>query len=224
MVRQLLIYFCLHHRQRIRRHQLLQDLWPQNDAASALNAYRTTLSRLSEVLEPHLRLRTPMRYLEIGRDGETICFDPTGTLVILDSEKFASAVAQRDELQLDVLLQTLSAWQPPIPALRSAAWAIEFVETLNERYAAGCLFAAQHLLQVGDNDNATAWAERVINTTPWNEMGWQAYITATARQGQRTQALKLYGRAVAVLNDELAVAPSPQTVALGERLRSGEAI
>jgi tetratricopeptide (TPR) repeat protein len=55
---------------------------------------------------------------------------------------------------------------------------------------------------------------------PLREAGYRSAMELLGRRGQRAEALRLYHRCVQVLDRELSVAPSPDTVAVYERLRS----
>lgn len=227
--RHLFQYFCLHRGQRLSRARILQDLWPESDAQSGLTAFRTAFSRLGATLEPYLRKRTPMRYFRVS--DEVYTFDPQGDRVIIDSEGFSATVraalaqsAPLDEGQLAGLLAALSAWQTPLADVAYADWAIHAVESLTERFAAGCHLAGERLLALDRAVEATLWTERGVSAAPWHEGCWQILIRATASQGLRSLALQRYARAVAALEAELGAPPSPQTQQLAERLRRNEAI
>lgn len=228
-VRRLFLYFCLHHGEPLTRAQILEDLWPTNDQQSALAAFRTAYSRLRIVLEPHLRKRTGMRYFAVT--GDRYVFDSRRTLAIIDSERLVHTVraalqqgAALDKMQLDELLAVLATWDAPLVGVAYESWAIHAVERLTERFADGCLLAAEQLLARERLSEAVAWAEKGVMAAPWREECWRALIRSTARQGHLTLALKHYERTVAALSAELGAPPSPETITLAERLRRNESI
>ncbi|MFN3981303.1 MAG: BTAD domain-containing putative transcriptional regulator [Caldilinea sp.] len=228
-VRRLFLYFCLYHGRPLTLAQILEDLWPTNDQQSALAAFRTAYSRLRTVLEPHLRKRTAMRYFIVT--GDRYIFDPHRTLTIIDSERLVHTVqaalkqgAALEETQLNELLAALTTWDAPLVSVAYESWAIHAIERLTERFADGCLLAAEQLLVLERLSDATLWAERGVTVAPWREECWQTLIRSTARQGHRTLALKHYERAVAALNAELGAPPSPQTITLAEHLRRNESV
>ncbi len=228
-VRQLFQYFCLQHGRRLTRSKILQDVWPDSDAQSALTAFRLNFSRLRSVLEPNLRSHTHMRYFVV--EDETYAFDPQHTLVEIDYARFIHALdimlkqkKALDAEQLARLLQTLESWSPALVELAYTSWAIHTLEHLNERYADGCLLAAQQLLVLERLGEATTWAEKTISVAPWNEAGWQTLIRCIARQDQRTMALKVYERTVTALDRELGAPPSEETIELAKRLRRDQMI
>lgn len=75
-----------------------------------------------------------------------------------------------------------------------------------------------------EEQQALAWADRVLAEAPWVEEAYQAKMRALARLGERTQALAVYEDARAALARELGVEPSPLTEWLAEQLRRGEMI
>jgi DNA-binding SARP family transcriptional activator len=224
-VRQLLQYMALHRGKPLSRAQVLRDLWPNNDPASAANAFRTAFSRLGAVLEPHLRDRAAVRYFTI--DSQTICFDPQRCLVTLDTDAFDDAVVGAlampdetlDDATLASLLAALDRWRAPLGEARYADWALAWIEAQTARYVDGCVRASTALRLRCRAQDAAIWAERATIAAPWQEAAWLALILATADQGHRALALRQAGQAATALQRELGAPPSPTLRAAMDRLR-----
>jgi len=229
VVRRLFQYFALHRGKPLPRDRILDDLWPRSDPQKAWATFRTVYSRMRHVLEPHMRPKSPSRYVAV--EGDVYCFDPSG-VVHVDTEAFEATVRHALSIvgEADVpplpedLLAALEGWEPLLPELPYEEWLLEARERLHGLYVEGCLYVAQSLLIRGRPREAIVWARRTVRAAPWLEEGYQALMRAHARQGQRGLALKTYGEAMEALRRELDVEPSPLTQWLAERLRQGKAI
>jgi DNA-binding SARP family transcriptional activator len=67
-----------------------------------------------------------------------------------------------------------------------------------------------------------ALAERILTHDNCWERAYRFLMMAYARQGNRAAALRVFQRCSETLARELDVEPSPETIALAERLRHGE--
>ena len=76
-----------------------------------------------------------------------------------------------------------------------------------------------HHAQRGDYEAALHFASRLVELDPWREEAQQQQMLLLARTGQFSAALRQYDACRRILAEELGVAPSPETVALYERLR-----
>ena len=176
-----------------------------------------------------MRSKGPNRYISL--EGDAYRFDPLD-VVQIDFEQFETCVrgTLRAAQTTDVpplsggFLAALKTYAPLLPEFPYEDWLLETRQRLDDLHVKGCLYAAQALLVRGQAVDAASWAQRAIESAPWLEEAYQSLIRALARQGQRSQALRVYEEAVAALHRELDVPPSPQTKWLAERLRVGEGI
>ncbi len=72
------------------------------------------------------------------------------------------------------------------------------------------------------DEPAQAYARRWLMLEPWQEQAHRYLMRLLARNGQRPAALAQYETCRRVLDEELAVEPSTETVALYEQIRAGE--
>jgi DNA-binding SARP family transcriptional activator len=229
IVRRLLQYFALHRGQPLPRDQILDDLWPNTDPASAYTTFRTVHSRLRSVLQPYLRPKVPSRYFAV--EGDTYRFDPFDRVKI-DIEQFEYIVRTvlREADQHDLpplsedLLAALTNWRPLLPDLPYEEWLIPRRETLHTLYVEGCLYVAQAYLAHDELHQAMQWAQQSLAEAPWLEEAYQTLMRGHARLNERSLALKVYETAVTALERELGAPPSRLTTWLVERLRRGEEI
>lgn len=79
-----------------------------------------------------------------------------------------------------------------------------------------------YYVRSNQDDQALAKARRWLELEPWRERAHRYLMVLLARQGERSAALAQYEICRRALADELAVEPSPATMALYEQIRSGE--
>ncbi|NOZ30099.1 MAG: protein kinase, partial [Chloroflexi bacterium] len=74
----------------------------------------------------------------------------------------------------------------------------------------------------GECEPAITYARRWLSLDPLRESAHRALMQLYAWSGDRATALRQYQECVRVLREDLGVEPSPETVALYERIRAGE--
>jgi len=77
-------------------------------------------------------------------------------------------------------------------------------------------------LEAGDHAGAIADAETRLGIDPLDESSHRLLMRAFAMAGDRASAIRQYRDCVAILDEELAVEPLPQTSALNEAILAGE--
>lgn len=78
-----------------------------------------------------------------------------------------------------------------------------------------------HYTLAGDDEQAQCFARRWLELEPWHETAHRHLIFLLGRNGQRSAALAQFNQCCRTLADELGVEPSPETVALVEKIKTG---
>ncbi len=211
----------------VQREQICAALWPEADLDAAERQFKVTLNALNAALEPNRPPRVAPFF--IRRQGLAYSFAPSyGVWIDVDEfELRAAAAAASDDpefarrnaqiaVQLyrgDYLAESL--YDP---------WTIEERERLLARYLDVAVRYAERLSAEGDQAEAIQICEQVLRRDRCYEEAYQCLMRAHARAGSRSQALRSYTRCVHALQDELGMAPLPETNALYERLKRNEAI
>jgi DNA-binding SARP family transcriptional activator len=211
----------------VQREQICAALWPEADLDAAERQFKVTLNALNAALEPNRPPRVAPFF--IRRQGLAYSFAPSyGVWIDVDEFELraAAAVASDDPefarrnaqiaVQLyrgDYLAESL--YDP---------WTIEERERLLARYLDVAVRYAERLSAEGDQAEAIQICEQVLRRDRCYEEAYQCLMRAHARAGSRSQALRSYTRCVHALQDELGMAPLPETNALYERLKRNEAI
>ncbi len=100
------------------------------------------------------------------------------------------------------------------------AWRAGHAATLREQALVAFSRLATHLMRRGDYDQALVYARAQVQLEPWWEEGHRLVMTLLALTGQRSAALAQYDICRRQLEEEVGVAPMPETTALYERLRA----
>jgi len=81
---------------------------------------------------------------------------------------------------------------------------------------------ANYAEQQGDLSQAITHTRRLLTLEPWREEAHRQLMTRLARSGQRAAALAQFETCRGILDEELAVEPDGETMALVEAIRAGE--
>ena len=81
---------------------------------------------------------------------------------------------------------------------------------------------ANYAEQQGDLPQAITHTRRLLTLEPWREEAHRQLMTRLARSGQRAAALAQFESCRRILDEELAVEPDVETVALVETIRAGD--
>ncbi|MFN2131456.1 MAG: BTAD domain-containing putative transcriptional regulator, partial [Anaerolineae bacterium] len=216
-VRALLYYLAVEGDRPHRRESLAGLLWPDYPERSARTNLSNALSNLRTALGDR---EADVPYLHVSR--EAIQFNGESEHWV-DANAFTAHIGRGAWEQAAALYRgsfldgfSLSD-SPPFEQ-----WILVTRERL-QRQAVDVLgqLVAQHEKE-GNLDHAISAARRQLAIEPWHEEGHRALMRLLALDGQRSAALAQYDACVRALEEELGAAPSPQTTALRERIRTGQ--
>lgn len=192
-----------------RRDRLLPLFWPEQDAERA----RAALNRAIYFLRR-----------ELGADviisrGDEVAVD--ATRLWCDARAFETAI-QNAELpeafalyRGDLLLGFFPSGAPGFEQ-----WLEVERSRLRQRASqAARVFADQHARN-DDFSSAALWARRSVELSPFDEVGVRRLLTLLDRAGDRAGAAQAYRHFADGIAAELELAPSPETQALFEKIRS----
>ncbi|MEJ2215873.1 MAG: BTAD domain-containing putative transcriptional regulator, partial [Gemmatimonadota bacterium] len=205
----LLAYLCTAHPVQLwRRDTIVALLWPDLDDAHARGALRFELSRLRRAL---------------GRDA--LCGEGAEAVGVNPERIWCDASAFEAALDGGRLADALELWRGDfLPGLHVPGGEFErWLDGTRDRLAGRALDAADQLRagaeEEGDVAGAVRWARRGTELAPYDETAWRHLLSSLDRAGDRAGALAAYNTLATHLRDELEVEPSPETLALADRIR-----
>jgi len=206
------------------RDALAALLWPEMDDSHARAALRRTLSSLKAAVG-ELPLYVSRDGLGLNRDGvwcdatefesaiaEAARHDPAEGCADC-AERLAAAVA----LYRDSFLSGFS--------LRDSAefdnWQLATTEHLRRSLTTALAWLVRAHSAAGQHDSAIDYARRWLAVDPLREEAHRWLMQLHAAAGARDAALRQYRDAVRILDEELGVAPLPETTTLYEAIQEG---
>ena len=216
-VQGLLVYLALQANQPFARDSLATLFWPEQSDSTARKNLRQTLYQLRKVLDDSDK--NEQSFLLVSR--QSIQFNPQSNFV-LDVAQFLAALDEGD------LTTAVSHYTADL-LLGFTCDSLEFEEWLRgerERLHGLALRTMERLaaryLRNGRVEAAAAIARQQLTLEAWSETAHQQLMEALALAGNRTAALAQLEQCQAILDEELGISPSPETLALAERIQNNE--
>lgn len=162
-------------------------------------------------------------------DRQTIAFNRNQPYD-LDTEHFLAGIAQ------PLTPKTIPSWQAALALYRGdflegfyvrgtpdfEQWVLVQRAHYREAVVQGLHTLANYFDQQDDLSSAITHTRRLLTLEPWREDAHRQLIARLARSGQRAAALAQFETCRRVLEEELAVEPDAETMALVEAIRVGE--
>lgn len=203
------------------RNQLATLLWPEYDQRRARAALRRILTSLNKLGLNHW----------LAADRETICLEQTGT-VWTDVNRFQHQVegclstGQFGAACLPSLTEAVGLYQADFLAgfsLRDSAgfdeWQLLQSENLRQTLARALAELVNYHLGQYEFELAMTYSQRWLTVSPLSEMAHRYRMQLYLEQGERTAAVQQYQECVQLLETELGIGPSAETVSLYEQIQ-----
>lgn len=209
----LLCYLAI-TRQAHARTTLAGLFWGELPETDARNNLRVALSKLRRDLDPYLRITY-----------DTITFNQAAPHWI-DVQQFEQmiqrpqdepALRQAVALYQGEFLQELYIRDAPL----FEEWVTQQRNRLHHQALQGWFRLAQMGIERGEFAAATNDLRRLLEFQPWHEEAHQLLMRSLALSGQRTAALAQFEHCRQILQRELNVSPSRDTMILWEEIRAG---
>jgi DNA-binding SARP family transcriptional activator len=192
------------------REQIIDALWPDKSASTAIVFFHQATSALRRALELDLPDKFPSRYLLID-EGQVRLLLPTGSQI--DHEIFEAHIKKGE---WKAALQIYQG--EPFALDRYHDWASWKREQLIQLGLKALLADATQSLEDGDAEQVLISCQRILTEEAWHEqatlLGMQAYLKLNNRPG----ALRLYLDLECCLRQEFSILPMPELRALYQSL------
>lgn len=206
--RWLLALLILRHGEPLGRSRLAGVLWPDSPDAAALANLRRSLRDLRRVLGADAwRLSAPT--------PRTLRFDLSAVRV--DALEFDHALNRGDAASL---AEAVALYRGPLLAECDEDWVLPERTRREQAYLQALDLLAAQARARGDAPAATGYLRRAILADPLRESLHRALMEVFAGAGDYAAATQVYRDLRTALHRELNSAPSAETVALYERLRT----
>ena len=208
--------------------QLVDALLPEADITTATNNIQARVSELRRVLEPELSRGRDSKYVVSFDEG--YAFDPS-CKTPLDFQEFETAAAEAERLTregrpreaAERFEEAMLLYRGDFLAEdRYAEWAEGTRSRLRDRCLEGLEDLASCYVELGRFRQAISCCQRVLGIAPYRESVIRQLMEYQDRIGQRSQALETFHEGVRALREQLAVDPSPETMALQARIAQKE--
>jgi predicted ATPase/DNA-binding SARP family transcriptional activator len=225
----LLAWLCLNP-QPHPRARVADLLWPEYTPDKANQNLRKTLSRMRGGLQPHAEglaiNRQTVQLLPALYEVDALRFNG----LLAECKSHSHRAVERCAACCARLEEAVSLYRGELLAGGNSDESPDFEEWLlvqREHFHRQAVDALQILLEhqrgLQDHRAVHRLAQRLLELEPFQESAHARLIESLALQGEGQTALAHYERAVALLADELGVAPGDDLLGLGQRLRHGSA-
>ncbi len=216
-VRGLLVYLALQPNSPHPREVLATLFWPDLADNAAKTNLRQTIYQLRKTLNHTDENDQP--YLLVNR--QTVQMNPASSYEV-DVVQFWDVLDQ-DQLDIAAVLyqgDLLTGFTAESELFES--WLRQERETLHNAALRAIDELGERHLRSGHMGQAEAIARQQLSLEPWSESAHRQLIEALARSGQRTAALAQYEQCCQILDEELGVEPSPETITLVEQVQNNQ--
>ena len=216
------------------REKLAVLLWPESDRERSRAMLRYTLTTLRRALRdpvgmPHLISDRDAVGLDFSADVEIDLHALEAAHLLVRQAAAGATSAGAASHTLGTLQRAADRYRgefladlslPDAPGFDD--WASHWRESWHQKMEGVLARLAQFLAERGEFTEAIETARRWITASPMNEEGYRCLMRLYLSIGDRVKALQTYEACQTVLHTELQVTPTPETVALAERVRIAE--
>jgi DNA-binding SARP family transcriptional activator len=199
----------------LHREQVIDTLWPKSTPSAAANNLHQTLYAARHSLEPRvlgcLNLQEGMLSLS-GGEGRTLS---------VDVDQFeAAALHAKDSKDLQAYQSALALYSGELlPKDRYQEWTIRRREALQHTYLQLLLNLAQLQESLSNYPTGIETLQRLLAVDPCHEDAHTSLMRLYALSGQRQLALAQFENLKKILQRELKVEPSEETLRLYASIR-----
>jgi DNA-binding SARP family transcriptional activator len=203
--------------------QLVEAIWPGGKAAAARHSLQVAISTLRLVLEPGLARAASSSFIQTERGGYR--FEPDNCSVDVDTflaaHQRAAAAERRGDAAgaTEACLEAAALYRGEYLADDPyAEWALGARERLKSIFLDNIDRLSALLAARAEWDQAITWIERALMLDPFREELYRQLMRAHLARGRRSHALVAFEQCRRLLQTELGVPPSPETIHLRNQI------
>lgn len=214
----LLALLALNGERSYRREEIMERLWPEEEPERARQRLRNTLHTLRNLLDqPPLEIPEALlaSRTTVGLNTALIRTD----VAVFESALMAAAQARPLPEKAGHLREAIAVYRGDLLPGFYQEDIVQAQERLAERYESALRELTKACEQVGEREQAAAYARRAIELNPLLEEEHITLMRLYAAMGQPSNVLRQYQELERVLKEELDETPSEETRHLMETLR-----
>ena len=200
----------------LHREQVIDVLWPEVSAESALNSLGKALHVARRALQPGLPRRQDSAYLRLA-DGMLVL---NTECVVVDADEFEQlaedALRRREIAAYDAAFAAYGG--ELLPEDRYESWCSERRTALAELHIRLLLGMAEALDERGSHSEAAERLRDVLQLDPTRESVHRQLMCLYARMGAPDQAIRQFHSCEAVLRQKLDLTLQPETISLYDEI------
>jgi WD40 repeat protein/DNA-binding SARP family transcriptional activator len=207
--------------------RIIDDLWGEEPPGGGLNTLKFHVSKLRDALQPG---RRP------GEEGSVVTRSPGYMLVVdpdsVDAARFErlvraarSSLTSDPALASDTLQEALDLWRGhALEDFQGESFATIEALHLEELRLAALEDRIEADLALGRHAELAGELERLVSEHPFRERMWGQLMVALYRSDRQAEALRSFQQLRTQLGEQLGIGPSPELVALEERILFQDAV
>ncbi|MGH3194804.1 MAG: BTAD domain-containing putative transcriptional regulator [Streptosporangiaceae bacterium] len=196
------------------KDQIAAALWPDLSRQQLGNALHTALRELRRALGDPGWVRYADGQYRFDRSREHEC-----DVTVFEDALVAARRARPAEAALPELRRAIAAYGGDfLDGMATGEWALVRRDELRRAYESALLATGRLQAAAGRHQAAAAAFRKAVAHEPLNESAHRELMSCWVRLGETARAVRHYEELVAVLRDQVGVAPAAETEALYRRL------
>ena len=213
-----------------RRESLSSLFWPERSETLARQNLRQALYKIRRAIDDHCQLTARIQVIndevrynpQVGDQVDVYTF--TSLLNVCKEHhqgvRLCTECVSRLQIALGLYRGEFLAGFSLSDSSQFEWWSFNKKETFHRQALNALSLLGKYYLQQGNFTQAADIAQKKIVLEPWRESAYRLLMLSLALQGQRGEALRQYETCNKILNKELGVNPSEETIRLYQRIRN----
>jgi len=198
------------------RERVIEMLWPEVSSAKGNSLFHSTMYRVRSALSKNIVIHD--RGLYRLNPDYAYRFD------VFEFQQFARLGQGNDEAAHLARLQAIDLYHTSFLEICENDWCIQLRSLMHNTMLDLLLTEARYLAQMGCQEQAEQDYLRALTFDSFDERAHRGVMWCRASKNDRVGAIQQFVECKRILQEELRITPSPETVALQEAILSGQVI
>jgi LuxR family transcriptional regulator, maltose regulon positive regulatory protein len=201
-------------REGVREDRLIDTLWPETDADTAHQAFKTTLHRLRQLIGDEKAIQVREGWVTLDQRRCWVDAYAFETLLEETDPLWKKSKTEKDSFRKAVELaeNALSFYRGAfLGEEANESWIISYQERLRSKFIRAISQLGDHFEGTKQWERAIEWYQRGLEVDPLAEDFYQRLIACYHSSDRRAEGAATYHRCKKILQSTLGVDPSPKT-------------